>query len=397
MSKLNFSKQLSLLIFVVLFTFSCSKDNELEKTKFLANENFMELSTIKEIASNINFPVKEDSSSLKSTTTQAKSINSINEIRNKSGKTSFYIINYNEGGFVILSADKRTQPILGFSINNNFLVDENSYPLGLEMWMDDAIEQINDIQLSNIEQSPKEKIAWDLVQQSIIEEINTLKREPIEDCYEHTEIYTKGPLMNTTWYQTGGFNDELPYIVCSGSSFQVYAGCVPIAMAQVMKYHQHPTNYNWSSMPLTSATSTTANFIKDIHDAIGNVYNDEPSYECDGTGVSSSANMGNVLISQFNYSNAIKANYNDNTVKSNISYNRPVILSGSNSTSGHMWVCDGYRTTTYYNDDCMAIGYLHFHMNWGWRRNNGWYSFNNFNPGNTNYNNNNKMIYNIMP
>lgn len=40
------------------------------------------------------------------------------------------------------------------------------------------------------------------------------------------------------------------YISYNGSNFQVYAGCVPIAMAQVMKYYQHPTNYNWSAMPL---------------------------------------------------------------------------------------------------------------------------------------------------
>ena len=205
--------------------------------------------------------------------------------------------------------------------------------------------------------------------------------------------------MNTSWYQTGGFNNELPYITCNGSRFQVYAGCVPIAMAQVMKYHQYPSNYNWSSMPLTYATSTTANFIEDIHNAIGNVYSGEPFYNCDGTGVISSANMGSVLIAQFNYTNAITANYNYNTVKSNINYNRPVILSGSNSISGHMWVCDGYRTTSFYSDDCTGVSYLHFHMNWGWYNHvyNGWYSFGSFNPGNTNYNSNKKMIYNIIP
>jgi len=398
MNRLSLSKQLSLVIFIVLLTFSCAKDNDTEKAKSLVNKNFVSQSAIKEIASSIHFPNEYDTSDLKSTSQQTKSVNSINEIRNKNGKISFYIVNYSEGGFVILSADNRTQPILGYSVNNNFAVDEKFYPPGLQFWMDDAIKQINDIQISNIEQSSKEKIAWKLVRQSIIEEVSTLKNEPIEDCYEHTIITTHGPLMSTTWEQLGGFNDELPYIWCNGSSFQVYAGCVPIAMAQVMKYHQHPTSYSWSSMPLTYASTTTANFIEDIHDAINNSYSGEPSYECDGTGVSSSANMGSVLTSQFNYASATKANYNYVTVKSNIGYNRPVILSGSNISSGHMWVCDGYRKTEFYFDDCSGISYLQFYMNWGWGGSyNGWFAFNNFNPANTNYNSNTKMIHNIIP
>ncbi len=37
-------------------------------------------------------------------------------------------------------------------------------------------------------------------------------------------------------------------------------------------------------------------------------------------------------------------------------------------------------------------------MNWGWAgANNGWYAFDNFNPGNNNFNNNKKMTYNIIP
>ena len=139
---------------------------------------------------------------------------------------------------------------MGFPVSNTFSVDENSYLEGLDFWLNDTKQRIADIQESTIEQTENEKIAWRLVKESIIQQISSVKMEPIEDCYEHTEIYTKGPLLNTEWYQTGGFNDDLPYISCNGSNFQVYAGCVPIAMAQVMKYYQHPTNYNWSAMPL---------------------------------------------------------------------------------------------------------------------------------------------------
>jgi hypothetical protein len=288
---------------------------------------------------------------------------------------------------------------LGFPVSNTFSVDENSYLEGLDFWLNDTKQRIADIQESTIEQTENEKIAWRLVKEAIIQQISSVKMEPIEDCYEHTEIYTKGPLLNTEWYQTGGFNDDLPYISCNGSNFQVYAGCVPIAMAQVMKYYRHPTNYNWSAMPLDYGTSTTASFISDIQDAIRNVYSGEPSYSCSGTGVSTSTDMGAVLISQFSYSNAIKAAYNYSTVKSNLNYNRPVLLAVSNSSSGHMWVCDGYRTTQYFFDDCTGISYLHFLINWGWNGglNNGNFAYNNFNPSSATYNDNKRMVYNIIP
>ena len=199
---------------------------------------------------------------------------------------------------------KRTTPILGYSPDGNFVFDENSYPSGLKFWINDATEQIYTIQNSNKEQSESEKHVWEYVQKSESFGLKPNKSAPPEECYEHEEIYTKGPLMNTLWYQTGVFNDDLPSITCNGYSFQINAGCVPIAMAQVMKYYQYPTNYNWASMPLTYGTTTTANFIKDIHDAIRNVYSGQPTYDCNGTYVSNSADMGNVLKTKFNYTSA---------------------------------------------------------------------------------------------
>jgi hypothetical protein len=399
MRKIKKKRQVFLILFVFVL-FSCSKDIDVENKNNFINENFVALSQVNDIANSILYPIKENRTKSENKQIYSKTVSNVAEIKNHNNKTSFYIVNYNEGGFVILSADKRTQPILGFSVSNKFVVEENSFPEGLDFWINDTKQRIADIQESNLEQTDNEEIAWRLVKEAIIQQVSTEKNVPLEDCYEHTETYTKGPLLNTRWYQTGGFNDDLQYISCNGSNFQVYAGCVPIAMAQVMKYHQHPTYYNWSAMPLDYATSTTASLISDIHDAIGNVYSGEPSYSCSATGVSTLTDMGSVLISQFNYSNAIKATYNYNTVKSNLYYNLPVLLAGSNASGGgHMWVCDGYTTTQHFFDDCTGISFLYFHMNWGWDDGayNGYYAYNNFNPSNTNYNSNKRMVYNINP
>lgn len=405
MTKFKKTERSVFLVFILLLIFSCSKDQEIETTSLNLNENFVDLLQAKEIAGEIYFENKSNSSLSnkgKTTTSIKKTIKTINEIKQKKGSTSFYVINYNEGGFIILSADKRTHPILGFSRDSNFDVDENLYPLGLKFWLNDTKNQIADIQNSNIEQSDENKLAWEEVQNALATSTQSIFAKPIDpapDCYEHEVTISVGPLLSSSWDQLGGFNDALPFIPCNGFPFQVFAGCVPIAMGQVMKYYEYPISYNWSSMPWQYGTTTTANFINDIHDAIDNVYPGNPSYFCDGTGVSASANMGNVLKTQFGYSFADWGNYDYLTVKSNLNNNRPVILSGDNGQTGHMWVCDGYTQTSYYFDDCTGVVYYPwFHMNWGWGGSfNGYYSYNNFNPANTNFNNNKKMIYKIIP
>jgi len=314
------------------------------------------------------------------------------------------VINYEEGGFVLLSSDRRTQPILAYSEKGQFNLDEKKIPTGLNIWLKDTKKQITDIQNSNIEQSKRNNLAWKQVESNLQNII--ANRPPIEDeCFDWTNTVTKGPLLSTEWHQAGGFNDALTYINCSGNNFQVLAGCAPIAMAQVMKYHQHPTSYNWTSMPLTYGTTTTANFIEDIHDAIDIVFSDEentwPHYTCTGTGVSSNDNMGTVLKTQFNYSFANESGYNYNTVKTEVGNNRPVILAGNDGgPTGHMWVCDGYRQTTYGFADCTGGSYYpFFHMNWGWENTdpNGWFAYNDFTPLSYNFNSNKRMIYNIKP
>lgn len=199
---------------------------------------------------------------------------------------------------------------------------------------------------------------------------------------------------------------------CSVPCGKAYAGCVPIAIAQVMKFHQYPISYNWSSMPNNYGTTTTASLIKDIHNSITiNVFGNEIpaiSYDCDGTGVDKDYNTSGVFKNKFGYSSASQAEYNYETVKQQLRLTRPVILGGGRKSGwwifstykdGHMWVCDGFRRSFIWSEDCsMGWGYLYLHMNWGWGGyENGWYAFNNFNPDTYTFNYQVKMVYNIKP
>ncbi|MCP4552643.1 MAG: hypothetical protein GY834_11500, partial [Bacteroidetes bacterium] len=388
MKRVKQTKLPAIFIFILLLMFSCSKVNEVEDSSIIGQENFVELSLAKEIAGEIYFENKinptivNKSSSAKPT---RRTLETINEVTNERGKTSFYVVNYSEGGFIILSADKRTQPILASSENGEFIIDENSYPPGLKLWMEDTKKQMTDIQDANIEQSEENKFAWKEVQNALVTSSQNLKASGL--------ITTSvAPLLSTTWDQLGGFNDALTDINCNGSSFQVYAGCVPIAMAQVMKFHEYPTSYNWSSMPASIGTTTTANLILDIHAAIGNVYPGNPYFDCYGTWTNT-AEMDVVLENEFGYSSsATSSSYNIQTLEDNLDNGMPVILSGFSRYGGHMWVCDGYKLT-----QGRRKSFPSFHMNWGWGSTyDAYYAYNNFNPGGDKYHRI-EMIHEIKP
>jgi hypothetical protein len=390
----------ALLLFSFLLTFySCSKDSESENIKNIQQEHFVGSALAKEIASEILF--KTDSNSQTSKNTSAsfkKSIESISEVKNDLGNIVFYIINYREGGYILLSADNREQPILAFSEDSKFELETDSSAFGFKLWINNVKKQITGIQNSTAEQTEEKKLQWRQVK-NIFANYSLFAKAPVDECTEYTTTVTKGPYLQTTWWQQGGYNSALKYISCEGNNIQISAGCVPIAMAQIMKYYQKPINYNWSQMPLNSATPTTANFIADIHNSINSEYQGQPTSDCYGTSVIYYSDMATVLKNKFNYTSAIKADYNYSTVKANLNEGKPVLLSGFGNYGGHMWVCDGYSASTIYNTDCTGTSILYFHMNWGWEngKNNGYFAFSNFNPGLYTFNENIQMIYNIKP
>ena len=397
--KQTIRKKIALLFLFLLTFYSCSKESESENLNNIQQEHFVQPALAKEIASGILFKTESNSQNSKNTSIGVKkNIESITEVKNDLGNTVFYIINYKEKGYILLSADNREQPVIAFSEDSNFILDTDQNNFGFKLWINNVKKQITNIQNSTAEQTEEKKLQWRQVK-NMFANYNLFSKAPIDQCYEHTTTVTRGPYLKSVWWQQGGFNSALKYISCGSDNFQIYAGCVPIAMAQVMRYYQYPANYNWSQMPLDNATSTTANFIADIHKAIEIESPGQPTFDCYGTGVTYYNDMGTVLKNRFKYSSANKDNYNYMTVKANLDEGKPVLLSGFGNYGGHMWVCDGYSSSSFYYDDCTGTSTLYFHMNWGWEnsKNNGYYAFNNFNPGVYTLNDNIQMIYNIKP
>ncbi len=176
----------------------------------------------------------------------------------------------------------------------------------------------------------------------------------------------------------------MPTLDC-GPCQHAYTGCVATAMAQIMKYHEYPQNYNWNAMPNNYGTAETAMLMGQIADSIIIRYNCTT-----GTG-DYFPDAESVFTDEFNYSGAIhrdSPNSSYNIIVNNLSNNMPILFGGS----GHAWVCDGLNEYTYntWVDLC-------YHMNWGWDGNcDGFYNSNFFHTTNGNFTLY-EMVYNIHP
>lgn len=439
-------KRFFLLITMFLALSSCQKQNLVENQDLITIENEL-------LAQDQNFVSKDKASevaglffSSNSTTKGAtKSVATIDAINDENYTPLMYVINYVNGGFIVISATKEYNPVLAFSEESTF--STQNIQSGVTLWMDEKKFDITEVKKGAIDSIAIKNIAMEWARyempslatktlanatksssdpyQAMSNRIhyyydmpdNTYLFYNINDAsqvipgfevsyYENRAQVMKspiqyaivgvrdvsnqsivGPLMSTSWNQYNTFNDLCPN--------QWPAGCVAIAMAQIMKYHQWPTRYNWNSMPDDIGVYETQRLIADIGSAVDMNY--QP--------VASSSTIDkakNAFQNTFGY-DAAKENYSINKAITEITVHRlPIYMRGQSDplTSGHAWVCDGFwhrgYNTEFFVEFYMPGGYMavdgwydnprtvsgpyseYFYMNWGWGGScNGWFYENN--------------------
>ena len=131
----------------------------------------------------------------------------------KTGKAPFYVFNITEGkGFVIVSADERTEEILGYSMDSQF--EESRLSEIMRIWLREYANQIEALQDGRMTTKPLHVGTHDAI----------------------------GKLVTTAWGQgddteTGdAFNQLCPTI----NGNHCVTGCGATALAQVMRYHEWP-------------------------------------------------------------------------------------------------------------------------------------------------------------
>lgn len=407
-------KKIFLLLIGIIFLVSCSKDKEpkpgLDYT--LNNENKVSIETVLAIAKKIS--TKDNNSNLKKAIDKTKTVKDITEHKDSKENIAFYVINYDQGGFIIIAADNRISPILAYSEVGTFSSKPSLLIPPVAYWMNNIKDQVQITIAKDLIQNAHTKLEWDALitnNTTVVNSNSSTSKNPTPpptECPDTNII--KGPLLTSIWGQGDGYNDLVP-LNCTYSyytGYRAYTGCVATAMAQIMRYHQKPSSYNWANMP-DNGQYTNGNIDIQLlmRDAGLSVF---MQYSCSGSGAYST-NIPPALINIFHYSNAVYDDFNLNTVVQNINNQKPVILtggtnSGGNYINGHAWVCDGYlQSTVSFRDDygnCTGQGVTYnpiLHMNWGWDGdyNYGYYNVSYFNPGNNTFNYLNKMIYNITP
>lgn len=432
------------------------------------DENFVSVSQASEVAGLfMNANGNEGNVTTRNGSVAAdKVVKDIKTIYGEDKTPSMYVINYEGGGFVIVSATKNYYPILAYSETGSMNV-EAAMKTGFSVWADEAKQNIEESNSQDEEMLDEFRKMWALYEvQPVTATANAAPTGTYEDgvifrkrlgelyslCPGYSfgpltsarsflsqseydsyvakaELYgspleftivgyksdpheTVGPLINTAWHQNAPFNALCPP--------NCPAGCVAIAMAQIMKYHEWPPAFNWSDMPNTTATLSTQTLIADIGDAVDMEY---------GTDASSS----NIDKAQIGFGirgyTAVKKDHDFEEVEKEIFlHHRPVYMRGNQknfigiSWDGHAWVCEGAdrwstcanyfveylvnRSTNPSYSSCgipsylnpqrsSGSGYLRFYMNWGWGMDNGngWYSFSSSDSGNGDFKYDRKNLY----
>ncbi|MCK5537952.1 MAG: C10 family peptidase [Bacteroidales bacterium] len=392
---MEYIKKIILIIILSLLITACQKEeiylNQKASNKFVSKEKAIN------IAQNfLNKTSFKDKQIKKYSNSSIDTVYTISD----NGITLLYIIVYKKG-YVIHSASKKEYPILAYSGNSQF--DINNLAPGLKIWLTSRKEKIKKYINEDIEEEKEVKEIWDAVAPPEGDE---------EIIYTGSVEIQVGPLLPTFWGQGDRYNDFCEDLGCqSTDNGRAPTGCVATATAQIMCYWEYPNTYDWNIMPVgglfwfnaaTNGTEEIAQLMLDIGYAV------DMNYNCGGSSAYTS-DIIDVLENTFGYStNASYTNYNATTLISQLNIGHPVIMRGEDiNAGGHAWVCEGYQRLKYtyihnpgtiYEYETYTYSSPFFRMNWGWNGDyNAWYLYNNFDPSSYNFNNNLKMIVNIYP
>ncbi|MDD3431380.1 MAG: thiol protease/hemagglutinin PrtT [Bacteroidales bacterium] len=304
-------------------------------------------------------------------------------VESKDTNESYYIFNVADNqGFILAAADDRLRPVLAYADAGSFPSEQ--IPANLQAWLDFYESEIQYL----IQMDPDSPVT---------------NNTPVH--YSDTGHYVEALLGYTQWDQFYPYNLQCPY--SEDFSERTVTGCMATAMAQIMYYHQWPTNgfgSNSYSLTIDSGDRTlSADFYQTYYawSDMQNVYTSDATeaqkqavallmYHC-GVAVNMEYNVasqggswaylsdaGAALTKYFRYDTDLQMYTRDffdyeswsGLIRSELDAGRPVLYRGGGvDGSGHAFVCDGYDSDDFY------------HINWGWGGyGNGYFSLSTLDP-----------------
>lgn len=396
MKKPNYFIMGKLLSFLlVLLTVSCNQDlatEEVENTQ----KPLLEQSVSQKIDAYSPLLNKQDASKVallfqkdaKGMTRAAKrTISKVIPFYDNVGNALFYAVDFsNNMGYVLVSANKKSTPILAYSDNGSFENAREKMQVWLDELKDNLVCIVSDttrkfnvdwLKYSGMKEFPKtrttdnkEKWKAEIIQEysgksksiplydykSYTYEFTTFdclkKYDPYfneEDYDDMIKMWHKmgfsnndilcqvficqqedkfGPLLTTHW------NQRLPY----SGAIEGALGCTTVAMGQFMNYYRLPASKNWDQIGVTGSAAQQQ-FLKEVGESIG------INYSSSERGVEYKEVFSS-LKNKYGYLNiSMSDEFDDSRM---IADKKPVICSGGAhqfldifTRDRHMWVIDG--------------------------------------------------------
>lgn len=326
----------------------------------------------------------------------------------ESAEPAFYIFNKsNEGGFVIVSGDDRTEDVLGYS--NHGTIDMEAINPNLRFWLNLLQEAVSATNDTNVHKTPAAEVT------------------PIDPL-----LVTKDG-KEITWYQEAPYNNLCPK---DADGYRSLTGCVATAAAMVMYKWCYPekgtgthsyqwtnssgqrktltvdyenTTYDWDNMLPAYMYKSTTNAQKTAVATL--MYHAgvacDMQYGSEGSGAYTD-DMANGLVDYFGYQvdkfiTTYSSRYYPSVFQptefsvsiakfteyfnADLEEGCPIIMGGEDANNGgHEFVCDGRDNKG------------KFHINWGWEGDgNGFFSLSALNVDGYRFSNNLDAIIGLRP
>lgn len=303
-----------------------------------------------------------------------------------------YLVEFEDGkGSAILAADDRLEPVI--VIYDTYKMkkeDLREPPVDPDAWRtleNLYCEEDDDYYLgaSELPELPVENTL--LEHQLIYDYIN----QEVEDTGGAVYTVESGwnlsgsvsPMLTTQWHQGAPF--RLRFQISPSWTIWAPAGCVTIAVAQIMNYHQFPRNYcDWSLVNQYNPNDPLEDNGQDVLDEVALLSKKVAGgcrVECNffGSGETfSTPAKAKRFLRDVGYTGTEKhLGYDADVIKKTLDNDCPVFIGAlASSNHGHAWVIDGYLNyeniiKTYNGPTTLlktnTVNKLFVHCNWGWQ------------------------------
>jgi hypothetical protein len=331
------------------------------------------------------------------------------------GNITHYIINMQPSGFVVVSGSDDVLPILAYSLTGKY--SESDAAPQFTAWLQQYAAQIDHAIKQQTKATPFITGLWHYYtaeEGSQVQPSAPSLRDATINGSRAAEVL---PLITSNWNQNSPYNSACPPDGM-GPGGHAYAGCVPVAMAQMMYYYRWPdtgtgsysyddppygnlsadfgnTQYNWNEM--TNATTVNNPEIAKLLYHLG--VSCDLQYGPNGSGMYNHKSAYS-LRTFFRYSPQTAYLFRDSTsldwdsiLVAHLDRKMPMYYAGWSvpNSEGHAFVCDGYQL-----DTIMQQYFFHFNFGWG-GSSNGYFFTNNLVVGGNNFNLAQEVIINAYP